>query len=144
VDVEELMGKLTSLFEKSRQAIEVISWLSLSIGLVILYGLCHDQVYRRYYDLALMKTLGLTSGPLRKLLMIEFGFLFSMALSVGFFLGWVMAVLIGDKVFKLAWSVDWNKILMPALLLSLLCLATIVISSWRALKARPRELLSDS
>jgi predicted lysophospholipase L1 biosynthesis ABC-type transport system permease subunit len=76
--------------------------------------------------------------------MIEFGFLFSMALSVGFFLGWVMAVIIGDKVFKLSWSVDWEKILMPALLLSLLCLATIMISSWRALKARPRELLSDS
>ena len=144
VDVEELMGKLTSLFEKSRQAIEVISWLSLSIGFVILYGLCHDQVYRRYYDLALMKTLGLTSGPLRKLILIEFGFLFTVALGVGFFLGWLMAVIIGEKIFKLAWSVDWGQIMVPGLLLGLICLVTILISSWRAIQNSPRELLSDS
>src|SRR5690606_15529119 len=61
IDVEELISKLATLFEKSRQAMEVISWLSLGVGLVILYGLSHDQVYRRYYDLALMKTLGFSS-----------------------------------------------------------------------------------
>jgi ABC-type antimicrobial peptide transport system permease subunit len=132
------------LFEKSRQAIEVISWLSLAVGLVILYGLSHDQVYRRYYDLALMKSLGFTAGRLRLNLLYEFGTLFLSAMGLGLFLGWGIAQLIGREVFKLSPSVDWERILYPALLLTILCLATILISSWRAVRAKPRELLSDS
>jgi len=144
IDVEELIQKLASLFEKSRQAIEVISWLSLGVGFIILYGLSHDQVYRRYYDLALMKTLGFSSASLRKHLLIEFGFLFVLASGTGFLLGWLIAVIIGHEIFKLPPGLDWEKLLYPGLLLSVLCLVTILVSSWRAVKAKPRELLSDS
>lgn len=144
IDVGELVGKLSGLFEKSRQAIEVISWLSLAVGLVILYGLSHDQVYRRYYDLALMKSLGFSAGRLRMNLLYEFGALFLGAMSLGLFLGWLIAQLIGKEVFKLSPSVDWGRVLYPALILTILCLVTILMSSWRAVRAKPRELLSDS
>lgn len=144
IDVGELVGKLSGLFEKSRQAIEVISWLSLLVGLVILYGLSHDQVYRRYYDLALMKSLGFSATRLRLNLLYEFGALFLSALTLGLFLGWLIAQLIGREVFKLSPSVDWSRLLYPAALLTILCLVTILVSSWRAVRAKPRELLSDS
>jgi len=144
IDVEELVGKLSGLFIKARQAIEVISWLSLLVGLVILYGLSHDQVYRRYYDLALMKSLGFSSGRLRLNLLYEFGILFFSAMSLGLFLGWLIAQLIGREVFKISPSVDWERIFYPALFLSVLCLVTILASSWRAVRAKPKELLSDS
>jgi putative ABC transport system permease protein len=144
IDVEELIAKLSNLFDKSRRAIEVISWLSLGVGLVILYGLSHDQVYRRYYDLALMKSLGFSSSSLRKHLIIEFGFVFILAMSVGFFLGWLMAIIIGREAFKLEWSIDLGRIIYPGLFLTILCLGTIFISSWKAVRSKPRELLSDS
>lgn len=143
IDVEELVGKLGNLFEKSRQAVEIISWLSLSVGLVILYGLSHDQVYRRYYDLALMKTLGLSPTRLRLNLLYEFGLLFVCALSFGFFLGWLLAQILGQEIFKTAWSMDWPRLIIPASVLVVLCLATILFSSWRAVRSKPRELLSD-
>lgn len=144
IDVEELVGKLSGLFIRARQAIELISWLSLAVGLVILYGLSHDQVYRRYYDLALMKSLGFSSGRLRLNLLYEFGALFLSAMSLGLFLGWLIAQVIGREVFKLAPGVDWERLLYPAGLLTVLCLVTIMASSWRAVRAQPRELLSDS
>ncbi len=143
IDVEELIIKLTNLFTKSRKAIELMSWLSLTIGLIILYGLSHDQVYRRYYDLALLKSLGLSPWRLRINLLCEFGIVFFSAVSFGLFLGWGMAQIIGREVFKLSWSIDWERILYPFLLLMLLCLSTILIASWRAVQSRPRELLSD-
>jgi putative ABC transport system permease protein len=144
IDVGELIRKLSVLFEKSRGAIEIISWLSLTVGLVILYGLSLDQVYRRYYDLALLKSLGLTANRLRLNLLYEFGALFMSALSLGFFLGWLIAQVIGKEVFKLSMSVNWEKIFVPGGLLTVLCLGTILLSSWRAVRSRPRELLSDS
>lgn len=144
IDVEELIGKISGLFVKSRKAIEIISWLSLAVGVVILYGLSHDQVYRRYYDLALMKSLGLSTSGLRLNLIIEFGLLFLSALTIGLGLGWLMAQLIGLEIFKLSWSVDWGRLLYPGLLLIILCLGTILLSSWHALRSKPRELLSDS
>ncbi|MGE3610011.1 MAG: ABC transporter permease [Bacteriovoracaceae bacterium] len=143
IDVEEMIQKLSGLFEKSRKAIELISWLSLLIGLVILYGLSHDQVYRRFYDLALMKVLGLSAGRLRLNLLFEFGLLFILAISMGAFLGWIMAQVIGKEVFKLGIGFDLIRMLAPVCLLVVLCLTTIFVSSWRAVKARPRELLSD-
>ncbi len=144
IDVEELMLKLSSIFEKARQAIELISWLSLIIGLVILYGLSHDQVYRRYFDIALLKSLGLTAGQIRKQLIVEFGFLFILAASVGFLIGWLIAITIGIQIFKLSWSVDLYRMVVPAVSLSIMCLVTILVASWRAVAVRPRELLSDS
>ena len=144
IDVEEVVGKMSNLFVKSRTAIEVISWLSLMVGLVILYGLSHDQVYRRYYDLALMKSLGFSSNQLRLNLLYEFGSLFLSALGLGLFLGWLIAQLIGREVFKLPLSVDWPRMIYPALFLTVLCLGTILVSSWRAVHSKPRELLSDS
>jgi putative ABC transport system permease protein len=144
IDVEEIISKLSTLFEKSRQAIEIISLLSLGVGFIILYGLSHDQVYRRYYDLALMKTLGFSAGSLRRHLLWEFGLLFFLAMGLGFFLGWAMALLIGREVFKLTWSLDWERVFYPGLGLTILCLMTIILSSWRAIRAKPRELLSDS
>lgn len=143
IDVEEMINKLAGLFEKSRKAIEIISWLSLAIGLVILYGLSHDQVYRRYYDLALMKSLGFSSLRLRLNLIYEFGAIFLMAIILGFFMGWAMAQLIGKEVFKLGFSFEFSRMFYPGLFLAVLCLVTIIGSSWRAVKSRPRELLSD-
>ena len=87
IDVEELVNKLSELFIKSRKAIVIISWLSLLVGLVILYGLSHDQVYRRHYDLALLKTLGFSGSQLRLNLFTEFGLLFLTSMTLGLFLG---------------------------------------------------------
>jgi ABC-type antimicrobial peptide transport system permease subunit len=91
-----------------------------------------------------MKSLGFSSNSLRKHLLIEFGFLFMLAMLVGFFLGWLMAMMIGREVFKLSWSLDWSRMIYPGLFLTILCLGTILFSSWKAVRAKPRELLSDS
>ncbi len=144
IDVEELTGKISTLFEKSRKAIEIISWLSLAIGLIILYGLSHDQVYRRSFDLALLKSLGLTPQRLRLQLIFEFGSLFLLSLALGFFLGWLMANLLGQEVMRLPWSTDAGKMIIPGILLTVLCLLTILVSSWRAVRLKPRQLLADT
>lgn len=143
IDVEELISKLSGIFEQSRQAIEIISWLSLFVGVVILYGLIHDQVYRRHYDLALLKSLGFTQGRLLLYLFIEFGTLFFMSVFLGFALGWLMANVLGLEIFKLSFDIDINRLLIPLIILSILCLITLTLSSWRAVRAKPRELLSD-
>jgi putative ABC transport system permease protein len=144
IDVEELVGKLGMLFKKSRAAIELISMLSLGVGLIILYGLSHDQVYRRRYDLALMKSLGFSSDFLLRNLVIEFGLLFFAAMSVGFSLGWGIAQVIGREAFKLPLGIDWTRLFVPALALSALCLLTILVASYRATRTPARELLADA
>jgi putative ABC transport system permease protein len=144
IDVEELVNKLTDLFTKSREAIALISWLSLFVGLLILYGLSHDQVYRRQYDLALLKSLGFSSLQLRLNLLCEFGTLFLTSLGLGLFLGWLLSQVIGREVFKLSLGVDWMGIFLPAVFISLLCLLSFLLASWRSVREKPMVLLSDS
>jgi putative ABC transport system permease protein len=143
IDVEELVAKISVLFDKSRKAIEIISYLSLLVGLVILYGLSHDQVYRRYYDIALMKSMGIPASELRRNLLIEFGSLFFVAMSMGLGLGWGIAQLLGREIFKLGLTIDWVRLFVPGCFLLALCTLTILMSSWRIVEAKPRELLSQ-
>lgn len=144
IDVEEVIGKMSLLFTKSRLAIELISWISLGVGLVILYGLSHDQVYRRTYDIALLKVLGFKGTQLRVHLVMEFGTIFLSATILGLCLGWLIAQIIAVEVFKLSLSVDWSRLAQTWVVLSMLCLGTIILSSWRAVQTKPRVLLSDS
>lgn len=144
IDVENLIDQIWKLFLKSKVAIQLISILSLFVGLVILYGLCHDQVYRRYYDLALFKGLGMTTSQVRKSLLLEFGLLFLLSITTGLLLGWLMAQVISQEAFKLSWSIDIERLLVPGVILIILCLVTILISSYRALRAQARDLLSDN
>lgn len=144
IDVELMINKLALLFEKARQAIEVISWLSMLIGLIILYGLSHDQVYRHYYDLALLKSLGLSPAKVKLNLFYEFGSIFFSALGLGLALGWIISQILAQEIFRLDWEIDWTRILYPGAFLTILCLATIYIASWRVVKASPRELLSET
>ena len=143
IDMDQLVKKISILFEKSRQAVELISWLSLAIGFVILYGLCHDQVFRRSYELSLLKTLGFGFRSLLSQLLIEFGFIFLFATGLGLFLGWLLATIIGLEVFKILLSFDFSHYLILIWMLIFLCFATIFIVSWKTLKRSPRELLSD-
>jgi putative ABC transport system permease protein len=144
IDVEELIEKLSTIFEKSRQAIEFVSWLSLFVGMVILYGLSHDQVYRRFYDMALLKTLGLNSFQIRTQLLIEFGTIFLLAILSGFLAGAGMAILIGIEVFKISPMIDFMLFVKPFIGLSVMCLLTIILASSKAIQVSPRELLSDN
>lgn len=143
IDVEELIKKLSVFFEKSRLAIELVSLLSLGIGMIILYGLSHDQVYRRYYDIALLKTLGLSHFQIRFQLIIEFGAIFLLAIICGFTTGIGLASLIGKEVFKVGPIFEFSHLMPPFFGLSVICLITIILASRKAVKANPRELLSD-
>lgn len=144
IDVEKLVEQIWRLFNKSKRAVEIISFLSLFVGLVILYGLCHDQVYRRFYDLALLKSLGMNAGRVRYSLLLEFGSLFFLSISTGLFLGWLLAQVICEEAFKLSWSVDIVRLLAPGGALIVLCLVTVLVSSLNALKAQSKVLLSDA
>ncbi len=144
IDMEQLIQKLSELFEKSRRAVELISWLSLFIGFVILFGLCQDQIFRRTYDMALLKSLGFGYFSVLSQIMIEFGFVFFMATGLGIFLGWFLGAIIGLEVFKINLAFDFSHYVVLFLFLIFLCLATIFLVSWKTIAKNPRELLSDN
>jgi putative ABC transport system permease protein len=144
IDMDQLIKKLSDLFEKSRRAIELISWLSLSIGFVILYGLAHDQIHRRSYDISLLKSLGFSPSSLLIQLLAEFGFIFVSATSLGLFLGWSMGQLIGLEVFKIGYEFHFYHYLSLFIFLNTLCFATIIFVSQKAIRGNVRHLLSDN
>jgi len=143
IDVEEAIEKLAEIFKKSKTAISSITFLSLIVGLIILYALSFDQIFRRYYEIALFKALGLLEGKIRRQVLLEFSLLFLFSLMSGFFFGWVLAQAIGKEIFKLDFSYDFKSLVFSFLFLSLLSIVTILISSLKALKANPRDLLAE-
>jgi len=143
IDVEEAIEKLAEIFRKSKTAISSITFLSLIVGLIILYALSFDQIFRRYYEIALLKALGLLEGKIRLQVLIEFSLLFLFSLMTGFFFGWILAQAIGKEIFKLDFSYDLKSLVFSFLFLSFLSIITILISSLKALKANPRELLAE-
>ncbi len=143
IDVEEAINKLSGIFQKSQFAVRVISLMSVFIGLVIFYAITFDQIYRRFYDFALLKTLGLEAKNVTKQLFLEFGIFFSLALFTGMFLGRLLAQLLAQEIFKLSFYIDVISLFTPLFILLPLCGAIIFIVSWRVVRASPRALLQE-
>jgi putative ABC transport system permease protein len=143
IDVEEAILKLTVIFEKSQLAIKLISFLSVLIGLIIFYAISHDQIYRRVFDLALLKTLGMSPTQIRIQLLLEFGFFFFFSTTLGILFGWVFSQVIGKEIFKLSLSLNVFSLTQSFIFLMMLCLVTIFLSSIHVLKTKPKDLLTE-
>jgi putative ABC transport system permease protein len=141
LDLEEVISKLSFIFEQSQYAIELISLFSLFIGLVVIYGLCHDQVQNRLHDIQLLKSLGLSRLSIIGQLLIEFGGVFLSALVIGLTFGFFMAQLLALWAFKVHPSFQWWDLGRLILILFSLSLISVFISSWRTVNDRSVRLL---
>jgi putative ABC transport system permease protein len=141
VDFREVLRIVRDVLEKVTLAVSVVGGLVLASGVLILVGAVAMTKFQRVYEAAVFKTLGATTGAIRRMLLLEYGVLGLLAGTVGS-LG---AIALTWGVSRYALDIPWRVFAgehMGAIVATAVLVAAIgVLSSLDVLRHRPLATL---
>jgi putative ABC transport system permease protein len=144
IDVAELIGRLIGILEQMKVALSAMAWLSVFVGLFVLYSLVQHQMVSRIKDLNLLKVLGLSFARLLKMIRLEF-FLLSLSASMfGAFISIAVTFIFAHLFFDGLWSLTIKPLVSSVLVVTLLSVIISDLASRRSLKRKAQELLQEN
>ncbi|WP_207790072.1 ABC transporter permease [Polymorphobacter arshaanensis] len=141
VRVRDVLGQVGELLGQMSVAIRAAASVTVAAGIAVLIGALAASRRARTYDAVLLKVLGATRGQIIRATLIEYGALAAivalLALALGSLAGWFVVV----NVLKLSWAPSWPPVIATVLVGGLVTVLLGLAGSWRALAARPSEVL---
>jgi len=141
VRVRDVLGQVADLLGQMSVAIRAAASVTVAAGIAVLIGALAASRRARTYDAVLLKVLGATRGQIIRATLIEYGALALvvalLALALGSLAGWFVVV----NVLKLGWAPSWPPVFATVLIGGLITILLGLAGSWRALAARPSEVL---
>jgi putative ABC transport system permease protein len=144
IDVADLIARLMGILEQMKIALSAMAWLSVFVGLFVLYSLVQHQMVTRTKDLNLLKVLGLSFDRLLKMIRYEFLFLSLAASIFGAFISIAVTFIFAHLFFDGLWSFNPWPLLSSIFVVTLLSVLIADFASRRSLKRRAQELLQES
>ena len=124
-------------------ALQVMAFLSILAGLVILYSISREKVNDQKWDINLMKILGASFKDLNNIVRLEFGLLGLLASVLGVGLSSLVSFILAEFIFDKVWSF---QILLPLGIVSIVVLLCIITAEWatkRTLREKPSSILQE-
>ena len=143
LDVERTGRKILSIVKQMTWALQVMAFLSILAGLVILYSISREKVHDQKWDINLMKILGASFKDLNNIVRLEFGLLGLLASVLGVGLSSLVSFILAEFIFDKVWSF---QILLPLGIVSIVVLLCIITAEWatkRTLKEKPSSILQE-
>jgi putative ABC transport system permease protein len=142
IDVDRVIERVIILMDYLANSLNIMSLLSLFVGLFVLYFLTYYQVQGRTKDLALLKILGLGPSRLIRMTIKEFFLIGLLASGVGALASMGVSFLVAQVFFDGVWKF-WPELLVGSIsLVSLLCLIVSYMASRSITKVSSQVLLS--
>ena len=144
IDVEQLTVRLMELFNRLKQALQLMAFFSFLVGIVVVSAMAQDQVIRRQAEVMLEKTLGLSPWRVTLMVMGEFLGLALLAFTLGGLAGAGIAGLLTVYVFE--GEMIWSYQLLISLTLGgmLLVSLPLLFMARRIFTWRPAGLLQGA
>jgi putative ABC transport system permease protein len=134
VNIEEVINKILSIMKQMTFALMAMSFLSLIVGLMVLYSLVGHQLQQRKKDLVLLNIIGIKKHGLLSMIKKEFLSLVFIASVIGGVLGIIVSYLLSYLFF----DANWAGSLMVPVYLGLCCLTL----SYLIVRFSSRDLLT--
>lgn len=100
IDVERLVQDVLNLAEQMSLSLELMAWLALLAGYVVLYSIVKSQVTSRRWELNLLKILGAKKFDLRRYLLIEVLVVSALGSAFGASLSFVASFILSFYLFE--------------------------------------------
>ncbi|MFP5519578.1 MAG: ABC transporter permease [Bdellovibrionia bacterium] len=141
IDVERLVEDVLKLAEQMSLSLELMAWLSLFAGYVVLFSVVRTQVSSRRWELNMLKILGAKPYQLKSYLLLEILVVAFAAGLLGAGFSFVASSILSYYLFesKLVVNLWW-----PTLSLTGICLMSLVIgylASIGVIKEKPQKIL---
>ncbi len=144
IEVSQAAERLSSVLNQATTAIQIMAFLSVFVGLAILFAIANQQAFERRAQVNLLKVLGTDFSTIMSSFLIEFGTVSILAILFGTALSFVSSELLARFIFE---SPAHFNFMLPITLAGLTLALSIAIT-WLAvrkvLRSEPRELLSQT
>jgi putative ABC transport system permease protein len=140
IDVGRLIDKIIEISQKMSWSLEIMAYLSILAGLVILYSLASVEVRNRSWDLNMLKVLG--SGPknLYIYLMVEFGSVVFVGALLGTLLSFFVSYSISFYMFEGIYVADFLVPLRNILIIVTLSILITYLAAKKVIMTPSKEI----
>lgn len=144
IEVSQAVERLSTILNQATTAIQIMAFLSVFVGLSILFAIANQQAFERRAQVNLLKVLGSDFRTILQSFLLEFGMITLLAIIIGTTLSFLASELLARYIFES--PAHFSYVLPAALAFATLALSLLI--TWLAvrnvLKSQPRELLSQS
>ena len=107
IDVTRLVERIFRVIDKITIAVNLMAYLAILAGLVVLYSIARHEVQSRIWEMNLLKTLGARFSMVMSIVQAEFVVLAFFAavsgLIISLFFSWIISWVMFDNL----WTVNW-------------------------------------
>ncbi len=143
LDVERTGKKILTIVEQMTWALQIMAFLSILAGLVILYSISKEKVRNQRWEINLMKILGASFTNLRNQVRIEFGLLGLCASVLGVSLSTLVSFILAEYIFDKVWSFQAAQPIAIVIGVVLLCIITAEVATKKVLLEKPSSILQE-
>ncbi len=143
IDVSRMAATLMQLTDRLSVSIGFMAWLAIATGLVSIFSIARHEAWKNQRQITLLKVLGADFKLIRKITLLEFGFvgftaaLLAIGMSFGFSRG------LSWYLFDSLWAFDLAGALVILLMTTVICMVTALAATVKVMKAKPVTLLSN-
>jgi putative ABC transport system permease protein len=141
--VGDLVVKILEIFKQMAWAIQIMAYLSLFSGFVVLFSIANHQANTRSQETNLLKVLGAKFTEIRAGIQLEFGLLGLGAAFSGTALSYIVSFILSSVLFEGIWIFTWRIPLLSLFGVTLVAVATATLATRRVLKEKPIHLLQE-
>ena len=121
-----------------------MAYLSILVGMVVVYSIARYEVQTRYREINLLKVLGAGFSNIRSMILLEFGILSSMAAFFGVVLSMAMSYTLSWQIFESLWHPAWLNSAMGIAGVTFLGMAVSLLATSGVLRQKPLVLLQTT
>ncbi len=141
VDFALILRLIESIVAKISIGIRFIALLTVCTGVILLVTAVLNSRFQRLREVVLLRTLGASSGQVRKIQIVEFLLLGLLASLTGIVLAVAAQWSLTAFVFKIGFSVPWPHLALALAVNSILTVTVGLLASRAVLKRPPLEVL---
>jgi putative ABC transport system permease protein len=114
IDLRLILSTINELFDKLGLVVRFLALFSIITGLVVLAGAVINSKFLRMKENVLLRTIGARSSHIRKITLIEYGYLGLFSALTGMILSLAGGWLLTTFFFEITFAFDWLELLIIA------------------------------
>jgi len=141
LDVTQTVTQILGITDKLSFSIKFMAYLAIAAGLVSIFSIARHEAQKHEKEINLLKVLGAGFSDIRKIIILEFGFLGFMSALFSIFLSIIFSYGVSYLFFDRLWSFRWEYSLFILVATTLICIFTAIIATEQVIKKKAVSLL---
>ncbi|MCP4911965.1 MAG: FtsX-like permease family protein [Oligoflexia bacterium] len=143
IDVTRVVNRIRNLMTQMAFALQAMAFLCFVVGIFVLFALCRDLSLRKLKDVALLKVVGMVSGQIRRVFVIEIlALAFFSTMSASIF-GILTTYIFGYVIFDYTSMPSLTMAVLVPVIILFICVIVSQFAYKKALKTSASFFLED-